>query len=93
MLENETKIQQKTYGEGRRCKECGKIISIYNDSDLCFRHSLVRVKDIDEKERVFWREIRDMLCDDPVPTICTSRTTRGFNRAQADYQGFGIQED
>jgi hypothetical protein len=29
----------KTYREGRRCKVCGAGLSIYNDSDTCFRHS------------------------------------------------------
>ncbi len=87
MLEMEMKIQQKTYPEGRRCKTCGKPLSIYNSERYCFRHSPVLLRDITPQERVFLREEFPPLPEDQFPTVCTSRSTPGFDQAQIDYYG------
>ncbi len=79
-----TRLEAKA--EGRRCRDCGKALSIYILLDRCFSCQVVHVKGYDTKRHKPRKEIADPNLVIK-KSLCTSRETRGFNIAYRDYYG------
>ena len=77
----------RTFPEGRRCVKCGKPLSVYNGSNTCFSCQEVFVLGFDTKRRRPRMEKADPRFVVINETVCSSRVTRGFNRAYLDYHG------
>lgn len=72
--------------EPRRCRavvkhsdgewrECGRRLAAINKFDLCFYHASIE-EFLKESESGYM-----------LPTVCSSRVTKGFNQVERDYYG------
>ena len=72
--------------EKRHCSKCGKILADANPKPKCFSCSTPRILDIDEKGKVLRRPTTFKVIDST--SLCSSRETRGFDRAYFQYHGW-----
>ena len=73
--------------EKRRCSKCGKILAEMNPGPGCFSCTRPRVLSIRNNGVVFKRPATFKVIG--LPSVCTSRETRGFNRVYIQYHGWG----
>lgn len=65
----------------KRCKKCGRPLAECNPEDTCFRHTKVRLRDINKAKFI------DPIDTGEIGSLCTSRETTGFDIAQYQYHG------